>query len=162
MGQYHMIVNLDKHEFLMPHKLGSGLKLWEQLANTSPGVGAALIALLAVSNGRGGGDLDDSYNYDGATGVIGRWGGDRIAIVGDYAENYDLDHAVFGPGDPEPESIYARTDREGDGTPAYPEGVTPGLPLYTDITDMVLPLLLQELNLKIETADGWRKIVPTS
>ena len=30
MGQYHLTVNLDKKEFLMPHKFGVGLKLLEQ------------------------------------------------------------------------------------------------------------------------------------
>ena len=35
MGQYWVVVNLDKHEFVMPHRLGSGLKLWEQLARES-------------------------------------------------------------------------------------------------------------------------------
>ena len=33
MGQYWLPVNLDKREFVNPHKLGAGLKLWEQLAN---------------------------------------------------------------------------------------------------------------------------------
>lgn len=78
MGQYHFTVNLDKEEFVDPHKIGCGLKLWEQLAN-HPSTGTALIVLTAVSNGHGGGDLavDDA---------IGRWGGDHIAIVGDYGE----------------------------------------------------------------------------
>ena len=30
MGQYHYTVNLDKKEYLVPHKLGDGLKLLEQ------------------------------------------------------------------------------------------------------------------------------------
>jgi len=29
MGQYFLILNLDKKEYLHPHKLGSGYKLWE-------------------------------------------------------------------------------------------------------------------------------------
>jgi len=29
MGQYYFIVNLDKKEYLHPHKLGDGLKLRE-------------------------------------------------------------------------------------------------------------------------------------
>ena len=33
MGQYWIPVNLDKKEFIEPHKLASGLKLWEQMAN---------------------------------------------------------------------------------------------------------------------------------
>lgn len=54
MGQYHYIVNLDKREFINPHKLGVGLKACEQL--TSPaGTAQALFVLLLCSNGRGGG-----------------------------------------------------------------------------------------------------------
>jgi len=39
--------------------------------------------LLAVSNGRGGGDSNVTV---GKEKVAGRWGGDRIAVIGDYAE----------------------------------------------------------------------------
>jgi hypothetical protein len=43
MGQYHVVVNLTKREFIHPHKLGSGLKLWEQIASgANGGTGAAL------------------------------------------------------------------------------------------------------------------------
>ena len=33
MGQYYLVVNLDKKEFLHPHKLGDGLKLMEFAAS---------------------------------------------------------------------------------------------------------------------------------
>ena len=82
MGQYWIPVNLDKCEFVDPNILGSGMKLREQIGN--PGVGAALIILLAnMPYPRGGGDLDENE-------VIGRWAGDRVVIVGDYAQNGDL------------------------------------------------------------------------
>lgn len=112
MGQYHYIVNLDKHEFLNPYQLGTGLKLWEQLANT-PGTTGALLILLAASNGRGGGDFETGRNqYNAGKGIddwdwhdeetedsslreqwIGRWAGDRIACIGDYAKPGDLDRS---------------------------------------------------------------------
>jgi hypothetical protein len=82
MGQYHMVVNLDKKEFLDPHSLGCGLKLMEQ-AGTQFGTAGALLILLACSNGRGGGDCF-KHPY------VGRWAGDHIAVVGDYAEDTDL------------------------------------------------------------------------
>jgi hypothetical protein len=82
MGQYHLIVNLGKKEYLDPHKRGDGLKLVEQFTGRTS---ALLLALLSCSNGRGGGDIQsDDHDW------IGRWAGDRIAIVGDYAEAEDL------------------------------------------------------------------------
>lgn len=112
MGQYWYVVNLDKKEFVHPHKLGTGLKLWEQLAN-HPGTGAALIILCAaMPEARGGGDFDLDANWHGpertfpennvtpgpmpeeypaiAKRTIGRWAGDRIALIGDYAKKGDL------------------------------------------------------------------------
>lgn len=82
MGQYHVTVNLDKKEFIHPHQLGAGLKLREQTED-SGGTGDALLVLLACSNGRGGGDFPDNE-------IVGRWAGDRIAIIGDYTENDDI------------------------------------------------------------------------
>ena len=78
MGQYYYVVNLDKKEFLYPHKLGDGLKLWEICAGG--GTSMALVALLADGNGRGGGDFN-------AHPLVGSWCGDRIVVAGDYADN---------------------------------------------------------------------------
>ena len=55
MGQYHILVNLDKREFVHPHQLGAGLKMWE-FTNTRTGPLAALSMLLVSSKSRGGGD----------------------------------------------------------------------------------------------------------
>lgn len=95
MGQYHYVVNLDKHEVLIPWGLGDGLKLREMSLSGPGGTLTGLAVLLAVSNGRGGGDFEEH-------GIVGRWGGDRIAIVGDYAERADLPEAD------EAELIYER------------------------------------------------------
>lgn len=105
MGQYWYPISLTKREYLDPHKLGCGLKLWEQVA-THTGTGTALIILCAaMPEQRGGGDLDldEEEGFAGdlkkAAGVsyaevakrtIGRWTGDRIALIGDYAERDDL------------------------------------------------------------------------
>ncbi len=130
MGQYHLTVNLTKKEFLDPHKLGDGLKLWEQ-ANSQGGVMVALLALLACSNGRGGGDFQDHP-------LIGRWAGDKIVVVGDYAEKGDAGRADMG-------KIYnrCRNGQEGKGP-------------YKDISDDIMPVLEKECDVKI-TGDGWRK-----
>ena len=155
MGQYWIPVNLDKKECIEPHKLASGLKLWEILANDH--VGKALVILTAAQReNRGGGDLDIDANWHGpertfpdhnsspgpmprqypqiAKETIGRWAGDRIAIVGDYAEDSDL------PAEFEASKIYGKCGE--------PRG-------YRDITDDVCKVIEHELNGKFE-GNGWR------
>lgn len=75
MGQYFIIVNLDKKEYIHPHKLGAGAKLFEICANRITGV---LPFLLRQSNEGGGGDIQEDFK------TAGRWAGDRIVVVGDY------------------------------------------------------------------------------
>ncbi len=68
------------------------MKLLEQCGWSPGGIHDALALLLAVSNGRGGGDVND-FGDDDAKSVknwCGRWGGDRIAVIGDYTTNDDL------------------------------------------------------------------------
>jgi len=89
MGQYHCIVNLDKHEFLNPWDMGEGAKLMEWGYGSGTML-TALAILLAVSNGRGGGDYHADEQDPSLGEWVGRWGGDRIAVVGDYAEDGDL------------------------------------------------------------------------
>lgn len=104
MGQYHYVCNMDKKEFLHPHTMGDGLKLME-FGPSAHGTMLGLALLLACSNGRGGGDFriwndpyDDGRKVEGlvpedndlAEAVIGRWAGDRIAIIGDYSETDDF------------------------------------------------------------------------
>jgi len=79
MGQYYLTVNLDKGEYLDPHKFGDGLKLLE-FGDSASGTMTGLAILLADGNGRGGGDLRSENP------VIGSWKGDRIVVAGDYAD----------------------------------------------------------------------------
>src|SRR3972149_6463998 len=88
MGQYYKIVNLDKKEYLHPHKFGDGLKLLE-FGCSSQGTLTALTLLLAKGNGRGGGD------YPSNNPLIGSWAGDRIVIVGDYYDDEKKDDPRF-------------------------------------------------------------------
>lgn len=81
MGQYHKVYNLDKKEFIHPPQIGNGLKLYEQVGSIGS-TSTALFALLANSNGHGGGDFPTHP-------LIGRWAGDRILIQGDYADSGD-------------------------------------------------------------------------
>lgn len=102
MGQYYYIVNLDKKQYLHPHKFDDGLKLME-FGQSAGGTLLGLTILLADGNGRGGGDLmcnkvrkaRDAYikgkrkaqpNYEDNGDLVGSWAGDRIVIAGDYAD----------------------------------------------------------------------------
>lgn len=80
MGQYYYVINIDKKQYLHPHRFGDGLKLLE-FGCSGNGTMTALAILLADGNGRGSGDL----HSDKA--IIGSWAGDRIVIGGDYADN---------------------------------------------------------------------------
>ena len=92
MGQYHILVNFTKREYVHPHRLGNGAKLLENVGfDTS--LSTALFMLMAVSNGRGGGDFRAAADYNVAAKkrrMIGSWGGDRVAVIGDYFEKKDL------------------------------------------------------------------------
>jgi hypothetical protein len=89
MGQYFTLVNLDKREYVCPWCIGGGAKLWEWAANTS----SSVISLLIRKSDEGG--RGDYYGYRRGCGeggpihgplssIVGRWAGDRIALVGDY------------------------------------------------------------------------------
>lgn len=80
MGQYYLVVNLDKQQYLHPHRMGDGLKLME-FGSSADGTMMGLAVLLADGNGRGGGDLRSDHP------IIGTWAGDRIVIAGDYADD---------------------------------------------------------------------------
>lgn len=86
MGQYHLIANLNKREYLNPQDFDDGLKLWE--FNTGKTV-IALTALLASSNQQAGGDF--SVNSK----IIGSWAGDSIAIIGDYQKPERLNGLTY-------------------------------------------------------------------
>ena len=104
MGQYYKICNLDKKQFLHPHKFGQGLKLME-FGCDNCGILTALTVLLSSGNGRGGGDLHfidparrpetlkEFFGTDKPESVdelckkyIGSWAGDRIVVAGDYMD----------------------------------------------------------------------------
>lgn len=167
MGQYWIVVNLDKREFVHPHPLGSGLKLWEQAAN-HPGTGEALVILCAaMPEPRGGGDFDLEENWHGpertfpkhnvipgpmpddyqaiAHDTIGRWAGDRIALVGDYAEPDDI------PGRDDAHLIYDLCVDLEDYDPEQGH--------YRDISDQVARVIEHELSGKY-TGEGWRDWEP--
>ena len=86
MGQYFKVINKTKKEFINPHTFGNGLKLWEIVAS-GKGVMQGLGLLLAE------GHIEYNKKYEPIPStIIGRWQGDSIAIVGDYAKSglYDM------------------------------------------------------------------------
>ena len=149
MGQYHYTVNLDKHEYLDPHQLGDGLKLVEQCGHVPGGINDALHLLLAVSSGRGGGDFPTDSP------LVGSWGGDRIAVVGDYGDDRDLKKKFRAS------TIYHRCkaadgikeDEDDEEKDPYP-----GLPLFADITPALIPVLEEAYGI-IYYGSGWRQRV---
>lgn len=115
MGQYFKAVNLDKREVVCPWCLSGGAKLWEWAVNAH---GAVFTLLLRKSTGSGGGDynvpgpyiveLSDSSQDLGyiigkaavregmpapipSHSIVGRWAGDRVALVGDYDDTFNWD-----------------------------------------------------------------------
>ena len=74
MGQYYIIVNLTKGEYINPHDIRCSAKLREMTM-----FGAYLLGLLTNDNGRGMGDYEEHP-------IWGRWAGDRIVVAGDYGD----------------------------------------------------------------------------
>jgi len=123
MGQYHKVVNLDKKEVLNPHRMGVGIKLLEFSESR---VTTALCALLAVSNGRGGGDLGNPNDSS----IVGSWAGDRIAIIGDYWDQEEADET----------GIPTWADMDDEDEDGNPKSEASG---YTDISLDILLVMCQ-------------------
>jgi len=142
MGQYHVTVNLDKREFIKPYPLGDGAKLLEQCGWSPGGTNDALHLLLACSSGRGGGDFQSArWTRRGkeADRFVGRWAGDRIAVVGDYAENGDL-AAKDGA-----QRIYSLCGKDDE---------VPLAKQFCDITPDLIPTMEREYEV-LYVGEGW-------
>lgn len=96
MGQYHVIANIDKRMGYSPRSTGSFVKLMEFGHTTGP-----LTALLLMLNDPNG------------------WMGERIAILGDYAEDRDLGDVATEAAGISAEHIY----RAVNDPASLPEGV---------------------------------------
>ena len=92
MGQYHILCNLTKKQFVHPGGLGFGNKQREHLGFADD-FGDVLYLLTMIPKSRGGGDILPDGNWI----FIGGWLGDRVAVVGDYSLDSDLpDYPEFG------------------------------------------------------------------
>lgn len=76
MGQYYLPVNLDKKEYIDPHKFGDTLALYDFDLGASPHGTLFALGILLADGGAAG---------PGKRAVVGSWAGDRIVIAGDYA-----------------------------------------------------------------------------
>lgn len=81
MGQYHNPIAISAREGIISHAIDSGVKLLEQACSTNPR--AALAILLATPEG-------DTARDARWSPMTGRWAGESMAMVGDYAEADDL------------------------------------------------------------------------
>lgn len=139
MGQYYVIANLDKKEFLDPYAFGNGVKLMEfGMDGASTMTGLAI--LLASSNGMGGGDLhlpaSSKFGH-----MPGRWAGDRVVIAGDY------DDQEGSPGC----GVYTRC-----GTASVLEqlaNTTEQTGMFSDVSYEVLGCLLEDSHFRSEFLD---------
>jgi len=113
MGQYFLLANLDKKEYVDPHKIGGLLKLWEWCVNRQ----ANIIPWLLAKGPQDGTSLCripfrytfknekdkelylNRINEEAETPIgkgyfktVGRWAGDRIMLIGDYDKSglYDI------------------------------------------------------------------------
>ena len=88
MGQYFVIANLDKREYIHPHEMDSGAKIWEVAQNPIAGVFAFL---LRQSSEVGSRDIQPRSKH------AGRWAGDRIVVVGGYDVSMLFDYVQKSP-----------------------------------------------------------------
>lgn len=124
MGQYHVVVNLDKKQLLVPIRLGDGLKLLE--FGDGGATLTALAILLAKDNGPGLGDLHVAPPDAALEGweegrcelkrvrtphanLVGSWAAHRITIAGDYGDEL--------PGEQENLYYVAQRDYEDISAP---------------------------------------------
>lgn len=145
MGQYHLLVNLDKRQFVHPHRIGNGLKLQEQV-NWQYSTATALVMLLAASSqrgGRGGGDFHADHP------LVGAWAGDRVAFIGDYAEPDDVPSCNA-------KRIFQECEAAGSFSETAP--TKKSRKRWTNISMQVREMMIAEFGVRY-VGDGWLNIV---
>lgn len=140
MGQYWKIINLDKKEYIENYNVGTGAKFAEHLG-MHPGANEALMILLvAMPERRGGGDIIDTEKYP----IVGRWAGDRITMIGDYANDGDISECnpQFQGDVPVPESeIWESINEEG---------------IWYDVSDQVAEVIEEYFGGQY-VGEGWKQ-----
>ena len=139
MGQYYVIANLDKKEFIDPHAFGDGVKLMEFAGGGSRTL-SGLAVMLASSNGMGGGDLHLPVGSNWEH-IPGRWAGDKIVIAGDY------DEREGSPG----RNVYSRCGNSSPIEQLVNTAESTGM--FVDISGEVLGCLLEDAGFKSDFLD---------
>lgn len=99
MGQYFILVNLDKKEYVKAWDIEGVAKLFEWCTNPQAGI---IPFLLAQGPDDGVSGSGQRYRKEKETGkpqthpAWGRWSGDRITLVGDYDESGLYDETESG------------------------------------------------------------------
>jgi len=145
MGQYYYIVNVDKKEFIHPHKFGDGLKLLE-FGCSSNGTLTGLTILLADGNNRGGGDLRSDNP------IIGSWAGDRIVIAGDYADGGKFLPKITKK---ELQRIAKESYSEGYQQPDRVNLYHLAQENFRDVSEKVIEAMKEDNYIKEELRKGW-------
>ena len=129
MGQYHSIYNLDKKEVVHPHDIGLGAKQREHTGHEAS-LSDILYVLLSCSPMRGGGDFWAEVMKD----FIGRWVGDKVVVIGDYAEDGDIPDVDMS-------------------TLKYDD--------FTDISGQARAFIFEVYGITFQTTDyGWQRVYP--
>jgi len=165
MGQYYIILNLDKKQYLRPWNFGDGAKLLE-FGTSGNGVMLGLAILLSDGNDRGGGDLRVPENApEELNSLIGSWAGDRIVVSGDYADDGKFlsrqllrDWRKNMPPDTK-KWIEERAKRGGSNTPNL---YTVATDLFENISEKVIQALCMDQWIRKEFVNmfaemGWRE-----
>jgi hypothetical protein len=155
MGQYYKVVNIDRKEYLHPHKFGEGLKLLE-FGCDGMGLMTALACLLADGNGRGGGDLRTEGD------LAGSWAGDRIVIAGDYADegNFLTEEEIAAWR--EAAVLEEKDESYRTATPTLYSVVNN--PPYEDISEEAFLMICEDRwiakTIKERVVSGWSSLIP--
>ena len=131
MGQYHILVNLDKKEKVHPYGIGLGMKQWEHLGDFNGTLSDAMYLLCMSSPASGGGDLPRTV-------VSGRWCGDRVLILGDYTAF----GGIHGLSKEETESLWKDVSSNA----------------YFDISEYVAEAFQEAFQVEIDGKNHWKTV----
>lgn len=112
MGQYYMIANIDKKEYIDAFQFGSGVKLME-FSYCGNGVVNYMLQLM-----------------------MDKWKGNRVYIIGDYADNFNMDEC------------WADTYVKACKSIGVDEGEEGNLNLYEYISDNFKQIAVRDLNVE--------------